>query len=367
MEWTNQYNSFNSAKGLTYYENYKQISDWMDGAEYLPPPVEVNLDPIARCNLDCYFCIGQRYLKTNPSEASQIPSLPTEFMIKLVDFLSEWGVRGLCISGGGEPTLHKGLPDVIDRAYERQMDVALVTNATQLKGNLVHNVLQCRWIALSVDAGDAKTYLNVKGAHRFDEVIRNIKNLADINKQYINKTDLCYKFLILPENVQSISDACRLAKSLGVQDFHIRPVDFERSDIEGHKKLVFNRELIEEQFKLCHEMETDDFHVYTVTHKFDKDFHVKHDFTQCLASPLILPILSDGNGYLCVDKKMEDKFKLGSAYPDPEKILKWWGSDGHRRLVKKVNIDKCSRCTWSVYNSQISEVVQKDGMCLSFP
>lgn len=115
------------------------------------------------------------------------------------------------------------------------------------------------------------------------------------------------------------------------------------------------------------EEETEDFRVYTVTHKFSPDFHVKHDFTKCLATPLVIPILQDGNAYLCVDRKMERPYKLGSCYPDPESILSWWGSDYHRDIVKSVDTGLCSRCTWSEYNRQIEEVVLQDGMCLSFP
>ena len=179
--------------------------------------------------------------------------------------------------------------------------------------------------------------------------------------------DLCFQFLLLPENMYSILGACKLAKELGVQDFHVRPVDFERSDIQGSKKLEFDIPRIEEQFARCHEEETQDFRVYTVTHKFDRQYHVKHDFSRCLATPLLIPILTDGNAYLCVDKKMEAKFKLGSCYPAPEHILDWWGSDKHRELIKNVNINQCSRCTFGQYNAQIENVVLKDGMCLAFP
>lgn len=249
------------------------------------------------------------------------------------------------------------------------MDISLVTNATKLGGwendHLCMSVMQCRWIAISVDAGDRETYEKVKGRDVFDKVIENISCLAE-RRRYIHKVDLCFKFLILPENVQSMHRACKLAKSIGVQDFHARPVDFERSDIAGHKKLDFNKELIEEQFALCHEEETEDFHVYTITHKFDEDFHIKHDFTRCFPT-LIMPLLSDGNVYLCVDKKMEAKYRIGSAYPNPEQILEWWGSDAHRKLIKNVNINNCSRCTGSQYNAQIENTVIKDGMCLSFP
>jgi len=373
VEWSNKYNSFNSWKGLTYYQNYKAIVDWLNGANYLPPPVECNLDPIAECNLNCYFCITQRYLRTHREEVGEMRTLPIDYMLRLVDFLAEWGVRGLCISGGGEPTLHKGLPELIHHARELYwhkqsgMDICLVTNATIMPMELAHALQSCRWVALSVDAADRDTYRAVKGSDAFDKVIENIRYIAELRKQYPHKTDLCFKFLVLPENQHQIYDACKLARVLGVQDFHARPVDFERGDIEGHKKLNLDIGLIKEQFAKCHEEETEDFHVYTVTHKFDPELHVKHDFVKCLATPLVIPILQDGNAYICVDKKMESEFRLGSCYPNPENILKWWGSNEHRRAVTGVNIDECSRCTWSQYNAQIEGVVLRDNMCLNFP
>lgn len=370
MEWTdeNKFNSFNSFKGLTYYENYKNIVSWMNKeTDKLMPPVECNLDPVAECNLNCYFCITQRYLRTNRAEVGEMRTLPTEYMLRLVDFLTEWGVRGLCISGGGEPSLHKDIHKVIQHAVDNGMDVAFVTNATLITNKLAEALMQCRWIALSVDAADWKTYKTVKGANLFDQMVVNISKLAQLRAKTNSKVDLCFKFLVLPENVDTIYGACKLAKELGVQDFHTRPVDFERGDIKGHKQLAISEDIVEEQFARCHEEGTGDFHIYTVTHKYDTKFHVKHDFTQCLATPLLFPVLQDGNAYLCVDKKMEARFRLGSCYPDPEQILNWWGSIEHRQLIKTVNIDNCSRCTLSQYNRQIEEAVIKDGMCLSFP
>ena len=370
LEWAekSKYNSFNSYKGLTYYNNYNNISQWLSSeTDKLGPPVECNLDPIAECNLNCYFCITQRYLRTHREEVGEMRRLPPEYMCRLTGFLANWGVRGLCISGGGEPSLHKDISTIIHLAVDDGMDAAFVTNATLIDDWLADALMRCRWVALSVDSSDFQTYRGVKGVNLFDQVVVNISRLAQLKVKTNSQVDLCFKFLVLPENTDSIFRACKLAKELGVQDFHARPVDFEREDIKGHKQLIINPDIVEEQFVKCHELETKDFHVYTVTHKFDSHFHVKHDFKQCLATPLVIPILQDGNAYLCVDKKMEEKFKLGSCYPDPEQILTWWGSEYHRQMIKSVNINQCSRCTWSQYNRQIEEVVQNDGMCLSFP
>ncbi len=359
MEWKDQYNSFNSNKGLTYYQNYQQIKKWMKGDPYLSPPVECNLDPIAECNLNCYFCITQRYLRINRAEVGGMRVLPEEYIHRLIDFLVKWGVRGLCISGGGEPTLHKRIEWIISHAVG-VMDTALVTNGTKI----VYASPYCKWVALSVDAADRQTYLRVKGVDRFDEVIGNIKYMTRHAQGVRRHGNYCFKFLILPENVHQIVKACKLAKELGVQHFHARPVDFQRDDIKGHKKLKFDIKRIKEDFEKCHELDDENFKVFTVTHKFDDELHVKHDFEKCLATPLVIPILQDGNAYLCVDKKMEKDFILGSAYPEPEKILEWWGKDKHRELVKSVDISKCSRCTWGVYNQQI---LKMDRMDLSFP
>ena len=367
MEWINKYNSFNSLKGLSYYENYKAIMRWMDGESYLPPPVECNLDPYAECNLSCYFCIGQRYLKYNREEVGKMRQLPVDYMCNLVKFLAEWGVRGLCVSGGGEPSFHKDIPEVIRLAVHNGMDVAFVTNGTHLTDELAEALMLCRWVSFSVDAAFRSTYRVVKGINRYNDVIGNITRLSVLRKESKSNVDLCFKFLILPENSTEIHLACQLAKELGVQDFHARPVDFERPDMVGARPLPLDIVVIQEQLNGCHREETDDFHVYTVTHKYDSKFHVKHDFKSCLATPLVIPILTDGNAYLCVDKKMESGFKIGSCCPNPYDVLKWWGSDAHRDLVKSVDINKCSRCTWSQYHQQVENVILKDKMCLSFP
>ena len=369
MEWNNnnKYNSFNSMKGLLYYEHYRNTLAWLDGKEKLLPPVECNLDPFAECNLKCSFCIGQRYLRNHREEVGEMRVLPENYIWKLVIFLANWGVKGLCISGGGEPSLHEGIAGLPSFAKETcGMDVSFVSNGVNLKNTLIHNMMYCRWVSFSVDAADRETYKKIKGADKFDAVIRNIKRVTERRKLEKSQVDVAYKYLILPENQYSIFNACKLAKELGVQDFHARPCDFERMDIEGHKKLNIDVKKVHEQFDQCHEIEDESFHVYTITHKFDPEFHVKHDFSRCYAT-LILPILTDGNAYLCVDKKMEAKYRIGSAYPNPEQILEWWGSDAHRELIKSVDINQCSRCTGGQYNAQIENVVLQDKMCLSFP
>lgn len=371
MEWENKskYNSFNSYKGLAYYENYKGIVKWLEGKGSLPAPIECSLDPIARCNESCYFCNSQRYLRENPLE---IPPnrrrMSREYMVNLIDFLADWGVRGVCFGGGGESLLNKDTWPLFSYIRSKGMETSVVTNGTVMNETLLDELMNCRWVGFSINASDRVTFNKIHGVDLFDKVVNNMRDLAKKQRATNSNVDIAFKILVLPENIDSLYSASKLAKDIGVRDFHVRPVDLERKDYRMARRLNLDIPKIKEIFAKCHEEETENFRVFTVMHKYDEQFHVKHAFNKCLAAPLVIQCCTDGYVYQCVDHRIEKRFRLGAHYPKPEKILDWWGNDSHRQLLVGINPHReCSRCTWSEYNSQIEEVVMEDKMCLSFP
>ena len=60
MEWKDEFNSFNSWKGLAYLPNYELIASGS-----MPPPIEASLDPIEKCQLKCKHCNAGRYIGKN--------------------------------------------------------------------------------------------------------------------------------------------------------------------------------------------------------------------------------------------------------------------------------------------------------------
>lgn len=352
MEWSNEskYNSFNSYKGLTYYENYKQIMGWFEGKNPLPPPIEASLDPINSCNNMCYYCNSQRYLREHPAHLLR---WGRDYMEDLLIDLSTWGVKAFCWGGGGEATLNLRLPEITWFGTSLGMECSIITNGVLLEDDMADALLLCRWIGISLDSASPEVYQKVRGTNDCFNVLENIKNL--VKKR--TKTDICIKVLVLPETIDTILYTCEVARDLGVQDFHVRPVDLERKDFKTAQRLNLDMAKIQGIFDECHKMETKDFHVYTVTHKYDQNFHVKHDFSRCLASPLVAQICTDKKKYVCVDHRLELRFEI-----------KDWGSDQHRELLKGINpATECARCTWSSYNEQIEKVVINDGMCVNFP
>jgi len=366
-EWSkkNQFNSFNSMKGLLYSKWYEAIVEWRDGKKDAPlPPIEVSLDPFHACNLMCEHCNAHRYL-TDPSKIDSGIRMTDDHIMNLTRYLGEWGVKAICYGGGGEPTLHTKLGDALVLSKSLGVHNSIATNGTNFSDKLVEQaVASCRWIGISVDSANAETYVIGRRANKFNDTITNIKRLAAEAKRTGAQCDIGFKFLIFDYNQHEIYDACKLAKETGARDFHARPADWRHQGLgEWQKKSSeYDLEKIQEQFRLCHNLETEDFRVFTVTHKFNEDFTPRRDFTGCYASPICIQLCANGKIYLCPDVRHTDDYLLGEHFPDPNNIGIIWGNDNHRRLV--FDEDSCqactSRCTFSPYNLQCEKLFIKD-------
>lgn len=348
-EWSsgNIYNSFNSNKGLLYQEWYKAIAD----KKFLPP-VEASIDMVQHCNLSCDFCNAGRYLK---DDARYIKYMDSDHIVKLLHFLKEWGVRACCYGGGGESTLHKKLPDAIRLTKELGMNSAISTNGTVLNADLLDAFIRNRFIGVSVDAGSRLIYEKDKGKDLFDKVVSNMHILVKEIKDKKSSCEISYKFLITDTNQYDIYNACIIAKGVGVRDFYARPASYNHQGIKDKNRRVYKYDLeaIQEQFNKCRELETEEFRVFTVVHKFDSNFVPDKNFSQCYAAPICIQICPDGNVYFCPDTRDLEYYKLGSHYPDPKEILKFWGGDKHMELTFETGKSPCvSRCTFGPYNRQ---------------
>ena len=362
-EWSkkNEFNSFNSWKGLLYADWYRAVA-----AKDFLPPVEASLDPIHQCNLLCEHCNAHGYLT---DDALKDRRMPDDHLLNLVGFLGRWGVKAICFGGGGEPTLHTKLADAIRLTKSLGMEASVATNGTLFDKKLLNSLSLCRWVGISIDAATPETYQTGRKENLFHTAIGNMSSLVKKVKEKKSKCDIAYKFLIFDYNQHEIYDACKLAKKIGVRDFHARPADFSHQGMGSKRKTVnYDVDLILEQFEKCHRLETDRFRVFTVMHKFDERFRPRKDFHQCLAAPLCIQLCANGSIYFCPDTRHQKKFRLGRHFPKPENILKIWGNARHKKMVFGNSPEICrTRCTFAPYNRQCENLFTgKDPMCWRF-
>lgn len=363
-EWSNPFNSFNSFKSLLYGDYFKAVFD-----KKFIAPIEASLDPIHACNLLCQHCNAHRYLAGG--DLNDLMRMPDEHLDRLIEFLACWGVKAICFGGGGEPTLHTHLGYSLTMTKILGMESSIATNGTLFTPQLIEIMADCcRWVGVSVDAATPKTYQIGRNKDLFDQALKNIKSLVREVKKQKSNCDVSYKFLIMPHNQNEIYDACVVAKETGVRDFHARPADFRHQGMGELKRKnnEYNVDKIKEQFEKCHELEDNQFRVFTVMHKFTEDFTPSRNFNQCYAAPLCIQLCADGNVYFCVDQRHQKKYLLGTHYPDPHNILNFWGKENHQKLVFGCTPKTCgTRCTFGFYNKVAEEVfTDKDPFCKNF-
>lgn len=369
-EWNDPWNPFNSAKVLVWREHLENCAK----DNYLPP-VTVDIDPSNRCMYDCPHCNAYDIIKNSGENMSG------EHMIKLVDFLADWRdsciqkvPNSACVSGGGEPYMNKEINTLFERMYEKGMQAGIITTGFILSDEDIKIAAKsARWIGFSMDSAKTETYNKIKGlksGDSFNKVIENIKKLTKEIKDKNYKCDVAYKFLMTPDNALEIYDAIKLAKEIGTHDFHLRPVGWDNlSKTKGKEKLHFENltNEINKQLEEGMKLESENFKVYGIRHKFNPDFSKKINFSRCRAIPMLPTFSADGNVHLCFDMRGNKDLILCRHYPDPTEVLKVWNTDKHKDLVKSIDVNKCPRCTFGTYNEIIEKVIIDDSMCRFFP
>ncbi len=373
QEWkpSNVYNSYNCVlKGMYYKEWYEAILKWRNthNPKDLLPPIEVSLDasPNGACSARCKWCNFDKYLE-------QGKTIPNEFLLEVINFTSDWGAKSFCVGGGGDSTLRSNLSEILYLIKDKKKQSAVVSNGILFNDKLIDSMASCcRWIGVSVDCSNKETYKKYKGVDAFDRVINNIKKICKKVKELNTNCDVSFKFLVSNYNYNEVYEACKIAKDLGVKDFHVRGADLNHQGL-GEKRnssYQFPIKEILESYEKCHELETEDFRVFSPTHKFDNNFKPYKNFKQCYTMPLLLQCCPDGNIYSCVDQRMQKDYLLGSYYPNLENIFKFWGGEKHYNLVFGNTPKICStKCTFTSYNETCEKIFveeEKDYMCKYF-
>jgi len=150
---------------LVIYDNTVEQGDTLMGPQ-------VTIRVVMPCNQDCTFCFVDR----------TSPSLSDQLIKSAIDEAAAKNASRISFSGG-EPTLHRRLPEFVQRASSAGIrEIELQTNALRLGDSercdaLVHSGLN--QAVVSLHAVDPERYLKITGAGTPTQVIAGVRNLLD--------------------------------------------------------------------------------------------------------------------------------------------------------------------------------------------
>jgi MoaA/NifB/PqqE/SkfB family radical SAM enzyme len=356
-EFIDPFCPFNPMKVLAQREQIESVLGWMNKENELPPPLSVVVDPTNLCNVNCFWCNRRLYREKNAT------SIQDGKLLELGMFLQEWGVKGVILSGG-EPLLHPKIVPFLEMLGGSNIDIGLKTNGSNLDKVIIREAVRktCSWVGVSLDAAEPDTYLKVKKTHTltFDSVLRGVKALMD-ERGDTKVPHVTLKFLIHHQTYKEVYAFVDKAKSLGVDAAELRPLFLPKYKFTRGVRKTAEFYLREARKAF----ESDDFHIYAIVGKFEREWDRAIKFRRCLASALSGCFGADGTFHLCADRRGDKEVALGPWYPF-DNFKKLWGSDRHRDLLGKVFPQTCPKCSMAQTNEIIERCVELDSMGLNF-
>ncbi len=163
------------------------------------------------CNNKCPLCTFERYGKHNNKY------MTFEHFKEYASRLIELGIKGIILTGGGEPTLNPDFDLICSWLNKNNINYGVNTNFN------IYKEINPVYLKVSLDAWDKQSYIDLRGVDRYEQVINNIKNYSNYKIQNQLNTQLGVQCIvsdleIIPKFYESIKD-------LSIDYIIFRPVE----------------------------------------------------------------------------------------------------------------------------------------------
>ncbi len=211
----------------------EQVNAWLDGKN--PFPVMVDMDLTNACNHMCPSCVGSRNRENeaipvvDDLQSFQLDNtaMPLEVAKRRIDEFAEVGVQAMIFGGGGDPTMHPNLAEIVRYVKGRGMEVAVNTNGMRLLPEVQEALTDCcTWVRISLDADGPAIYKIMHGMPEagFRKTVANIGSLVTTRNTKGQDLVIGLTYLLKPETRPGIYGAAELARQLGVNYIRFRPL-----------------------------------------------------------------------------------------------------------------------------------------------
>lgn len=281
-------------------------------------PITVEFHLTNLCNHRCPACtfgIPEAHIRHAKADGEQPwrKMFDTDLLEPMLEDFTALGVRGIVLSGGGEPLLHKDAAHVMRRIKAHGFELGLVTNGSLLHGeggaaaDLRAAILEtCVWCRISVDAGSQEIYEQMHGrgsAVRFDQLIAGITQLAQEKQAAGASCTIGTSYLLTPWNYTDLLPAVCVFRDIdGVDYFQVKPAEVPPMDRGMRLDNIFWDRRIFDTLIMIGAYQHDRFAVYTLSFKFADMLLSETDglpFSRCWGHPFYPTVCADGSVIIC--------------------------------------------------------------------
>lgn len=317
---------------LTHYPEARMI---LDGQ--MPAPRTAIVYPTYVCNQNCRWC---EYAADNRDIHT---TMSTDQLRGLMLDLHALGVQGVEFCGGGEPTLHPALPEILREMNGMGMRSGLLTNGTRMKGKLAQAVVDCSsYVRIGFDGADAETMERLKRPSTpeagYAAVRANVAALVALRNECQTRLLISMKVILTAENYTQVEDCVRLAAELGVDSIQFKAArlcDTELNDTQARDAQTRIQEARARHPEVS---------VVGSVKKVNMT-------QQCWLTPLQIMIDALGDVFLCCYyRHRRETHRFGNAFKTP--LCDIWHGERHWKAIRAINPAECNLldCRFVHYN-----------------
>jgi len=273
----------------------ERVQDWLEKKLIFPITMEIHLTN--KCNMKCnYCCFIDRHNKD---------TLPTLKAKMIIDIFSKIKVKGLIFSGGGEPTVHKDFKEIVKHAFNKNLDIGLITN-----GLIYPDILEyLTWVRFSLDTFNSEIYKKIKGVDKLHIAEGNIRKAVVAKKKNNLKVTIGVQMVVTKDNYTDIIWMYRYVCDYKADYFQFRPL--ENADYPNYVWGKVNYAL--KYFGL----NNTDIPVLTSQNKWDEiTGSSKKAYKGCPGADLIGAVDARGDFYICCHMVQDESARYGNMIED---------------------------------------------------
>ena len=298
----------------------------------LAAPVHIRLKPTNVCNHACYFCAYRTDDLALGSEMNLLDRLPAEKMAEIVEDIIDMGVEAVTFTGGGEPLLYPTIVETIERLAEGGVQVAALTNASQLRGKRADVLARhATWVRVSIDGWDGPSYAEYRGVNEneFNKVINNLRDFSNLNSECV----LGASIIVDKRNAGHIAELAHTLKKAGVAHAKISACVVSNNGADNNAYHAEFSETVRQQIAEARALDGDGFevidHYHDLAERFDKDYE------SCPFMQFLTVIGADAKVYSCQDKAYTASGELGSI--QHQSFKEFWYSAENKAAMAALN------------------------------
>lgn len=298
------------------FNSLKVVSFWdrISSEEYNPATIELDLTD--NCNHNCPACTDRKFKTNSKLEIKNIENV-----------LSLPNIKSIVLKGGGEPTIHPQIKEIIELIHNKKIAIGIETNGSLVKNEIADCIFEnCDWIRFSVDSCSEKMHTQIHGIkNEFDNIINNIKNLVDKKKNRKFTPTIGIGFIVFPFNLEDYEKSFKFYKDVGVDYVSYRFA----TGIEYKQETLLKIKEIQEKNKNNTSNLKNISGVY-----FDRKLEKTRQpiFNSCIANKVVSVVCSNGDVVKCCYTK--NNFVYGNL--NNERFI-----DILKKIPKDNSCEKC--------------------------